>query len=166
MGPWMITPTLFCCIYIFQSDFLCLNSNHNWSPISSLNSGFLNLWYLCMNVVERSSHESGIEYSFSNQFWICTACNSRNIWMKSTAILPSIVSFWFRGRSQTTLTRFWLFFDHLPPCVDIFYGINVEKSGHFWTTYLPCLVNVVFEQTLIWIFTKGEGHGIKSRLSS
>ena len=38
------------------------------------------------------------------------------------------------------------FFDHLPPCVDIFYGINIEKSGHFWTTYLPGLVNVVCER--------------------
>ena len=42
---------------------------------------------------------------------------------------------WFRGkslwgRSQTTLTIFWLFFDHLPPCVDIFYGMNVDKK---WT---------------------------------
>ena len=54
-----------------------------------------------------------------------------------------------RGRSQTTLTRFWLFFDHLPPFVDIFYGINVDKCGHFWTTYRPRLVNVVFEGPLI-----------------
>ena len=31
-----------------------------------------------------------------------------------------------RGRSKTTLKRFWIFFffDHLPPCVDIFYGMN------------------------------------------
>ena len=29
------------------------------------------------------------------------------------------------GRSKTTLTRIWLSFDPLSPCVDIFYGINV-----------------------------------------
>ena len=33
-----------------------------------------------------------------------------------------------RGRSQTTLTRFFGFFDHLPPCVDILYGMNVDKK--------------------------------------
>ena len=34
-----------------------------------------------------------------------------------------------RGRSQTTLTRF--FFDHLTPCVDNFYGMNVDKKLTF-----------------------------------
>jgi hypothetical protein len=35
-----------------------------------------------------------------------------------------------RGHSQTTLRRFWIFgfFDHLPPCLDIFYGMNVDKK--------------------------------------
>ena len=40
-----------------------------------------------------------------------------------------------RGRSQTTLTRFWLFLTTYPPCVDIFYGINVDKKGTFLDTY-------------------------------
>ena len=31
-----------------------------------------------------------------------------------------------KGRSQTKLTRF--FFDHLPPFVDIFYLINIDKK--------------------------------------
>ena len=31
------------------------------------------------------------------------------------------------GRSQTKLTIFWLFWKHLPSCVNIFYGINVDK---------------------------------------
>ena len=35
------------------------------------------------------------------------------------------------------------FLDHLPPCVDIFYGINVDKKWIFLTSYLPRLVNVV-----------------------
>ena len=35
------------------------------------------------------------------------------------------------GRSQTTLTRFWLF-NHLPSsCVDIFYGMIVDKKRTF-----------------------------------
>ena len=57
---------------------------------------------------------------------------------KTVVVLPSQffqqTSFRFflvRGRSQTTLTRFWLFFDHLPPCVDIFYGTNVDKKWTF-----------------------------------
>ena len=36
-----------------------------------------------------------------------------------------------RGHSQTTLTRFWFFFHNLPPCVDIFYGMNVDKRWIF-----------------------------------
>ena len=34
-------------------------------------------------------------------------------------------------------------FDHLPPCVDIFYLI----SQHFWTTHKPLLVNLVCERS-------------------
>ena len=41
------------------------------------------------------------------------------------------------------------FFDHLPTFVDIIYGINVDKKQTFWTTYLPCFVNVVCERPLI-----------------
>ena len=49
-----------------------------------------------------------------------------------------------RGRSQTTLTRFWLFFDHLPPFVYTFYLI---KFDIFWlvSTYPPLVVNVFCE---------------------
>ena len=41
-----------------------------------------------------------------------------------------------RGRSQTTMTRFFTFFDHLPlvlptPYVDIFYGMNVDQKWRF-----------------------------------
>ena len=38
------------------------------------------------------------------------------------------------GRSETTFTRFG-FFDHLPPCVYIFYGMNAYKKTIFLTTY-------------------------------
>ena len=27
--------------------------------------------------------------------------------------------------------KIWAFFDHLPPCVDIFYGMNVDKKWTF-----------------------------------
>ena len=27
--------------------------------------------------------------------------------------------------------KIWAFFDHLPPCVDIFYGITVDKKWTF-----------------------------------
>ena len=41
------------------------------------------------------------------------------------------------------------FFDHLPPSVYIFYGINVYKKSNFLTSYPPPLVNVVCERPLI-----------------
>ena len=53
-----------------------------------------------------------------------------------------------KGHSQTTLTRFWLFLTNYPHCVDIFYGMNVDKKWTFWITYLPRLVNVVCERPL------------------
>ena len=54
------------------------------------------------------------------------------------------------GHSQTTFTRF-VFFDHLPPSLYIFYGIKVYEKLIFWTTYQPSLVNVVCERPLIEI---------------
>ena len=44
---------------------------------------------------------------------------------------------------------FNFFLTTYPPCVDIFYGMNVDSNGHFWTTYLPRLVNVVCERPLV-----------------
>jgi len=40
-----------------------------------------------------------------------------------------------KGLFTNYVGRILAFFDHLPPCVDIF-------SGHFWTTYLPCLLKI------------------------
>ena len=37
---------------------------------------------------------------------------------------------------------------YLPPFVDIFYGMNVDKKWTFLTTYLPPLVNIVCERPL------------------
>ena len=45
-----------------------------------------------------------------------------------------------RGGSQTMLTKFWLLMASYLP--------SLTKCGHFWTTYLPCLVNVVCERPL------------------
>ena len=53
-----------------------------------------------------------------------------------------------RGRSQTTLTRFWLFLTTYPPMLTFSMVWTLTKSGHFWTTYLPRLVNVVCERSL------------------
>ena len=50
---------------------------------------------------------------------------------------PFRVSFGPRRHSQTTLTRFWLFFDHLPPFIDIFFGINVDKKWTFLDQLIP-----------------------------
>ena len=36
-----------------------------------------------------------------------------------------------RGHFSTTLTGFWLFFDHRPSSIDIFYPINVDKESTF-----------------------------------
>ena len=53
-----------------------------------------------------------------------------------------------KGAFTNYVDKFLAFFDHLPPCVDIFYLINVDKIRHFWTTYPPSLVNVVCERPL------------------
>ena len=50
--------------------------------------------------------------------------------------------------SQTTLTSFRLFLDHLQPSIDIFYLMNVDKNQHFLSTYPPPPVNVICEQPL------------------
>ena len=48
--------------------------------------------------------------------------------------------------------QYLAFFDHLPPCVYIFYGIKVYKKSIFLTAYPPPLVNVVCERPLIRIY--------------
>ena len=53
------------------------------------------------------------------------------------------------------------FFDHLPLCVDIFYGMNVDN---FKTTYLPRLVNLVCEQ-LLTLVGVGPARAISKRNS-
>ena len=53
-----------------------------------------------------------------------------------------------KGAFTNYVDKILAFFDHLHTFVDIFYGMNVDKSGHVLTTYLPRLVNVVCEQLL------------------
>ena len=53
-----------------------------------------------------------------------------------------------RGRSQITLTRFWLFWPPTPLRWHFLSYENWQKGQHFWTTYSPPLVNVVCEQPL------------------
>ena len=49
-----------------------------------------------------------------------------------------------KGAFTNFVDKFFSFFDHLPPYVDIFYLINVDKNS----TCPPFLVNIVFEQPL------------------
>ena len=53
-------------------------------------------------------------------------------------------------RSQTTLRRFCLFLTTYPLALTFSMVWMLTKSGHFWTTYLPRLVNVVYEWPL-WL---------------
>ena len=56
--------------------------------------------------------------------------------------------FELRGRSKTTLTRFWLFLTTYPPALIFSIVWTLTKRGQFWPTYLPRLVNVVCERPL------------------
>ena len=49
------------------------------------------------------------------------------------------------GAFANYVYKIWLFFDHLPPSVYIFYGIKIYKKSIILTTYPPPLVNVVCE---------------------
>ena len=59
-----------------------------------------------------------------------------------------------RGRSQTTLIRFSLFLTTYPPALTFYMVWTLRKNGHFWTTYLPRLVNVVCKQPVTIKFLK------------
>ena len=43
-----------------------------------------------------------------------------------------------KGVFTNYVDKILAFFDHLPPSVDIFYGINVDKKSIFSTTYPSC----------------------------
>ena len=56
-----------------------------------------------------------------------------------------------KGLFTNYVDKILTFFDHLPPCIEIFYGMNVDKKWTFLDhlpTYLPRLVNVVCERPL------------------
>ena len=61
-----------------------------------------------------------------------------------------IYSHILRDHSQTTLTRFWLFLTTYPSVMTSSIVWTLTKSAHFWTIYLPRLVNVV-RKRLYWI---------------
>ena len=91
-----------------------------------------------------------IVFSLRNSF------SSSIIWWgySSTYIeLTYLIQIWakvsrvFRGRSQTTFTKFGFFY-HLPPSVYFFYGMKVYIKSIFLTTYPPPLVNVGCERPL------------------
>ena len=80
------------------------------------------------------------------------------LWERCQLIYRSLQQ---RGHSRTTLTRFWLFLTTYPPALTFSMVWALTKSGHFWTTYLPRLVNVVCEcpKIVLW-------HSIKCSKSS
>ena len=49
----------------------------------------------------------------------------------------------YKGAFNNHVDIIFLFFDHPPTSVDIFYALNVDKNGNFWTTYPPPLVHVM-----------------------
>ena len=59
----------------------------------------------------------------------------------------SLVIFQYGGVHKLRLQDL-AFFDHLPPSVDIFYGMNIDKKSILLTNYPPPLVNVVCEWPL------------------
>ena len=54
-------------------------------------------------------------------------------------------SHFHQGSFTNYVDKIFVFFDHLTTCVDIFYGMEVDKK----TTYIPRLVNVVCERPLM-----------------
>ena len=59
-------------------------------------------------------------------------------------LLPIRIS--HKGSFTNYVDKILALFDHLPPCIDIFYLMIVDEYRHFWTTYPPLLVNVVCER--------------------
>ena len=60
----------------------------------------------------------------------------------------------FTNYANKILAFFWL-----PTPVLTFSMVwTLTKSGHFWTTYLPCLLNVVCEWPLGWVILSNMGH--------
>ena len=84
-------------------------------------------------------------YAISKNIWLYCAIGPA-AWLASTISWP----IWIRGHSQTTLTRFWLFLTTYPHVWTFSMVCTLTKSGHFWITYLPHLVNVVCECPLRW----------------
>ena len=84
--------------------------------------------------------------------WIDTNSQSSFFWVSVffTFILLATQQLLRQGKGAFTkyVDKILSYFDHLPPYVDIFYLIKVDKIWHFWTTYPPLLFNVVCERPL------------------
>ena len=61
---------------------------------------------------------------------------------------------WHKGSFTNYVHKILAFFDHLPPTTHPPLTFSMvwmlTESGHFWTTYLPRLVNLVGERPLTW----------------
>ena len=42
--------------------------------------------------------------------------------------LAPFLEIWAKGSFKNYVDKIWTLFDHLPPFVDIFYGLNVDKK--------------------------------------
>ena len=140
----------------FTETFICFVAIWDWkwsqeirySPILQISftksgkstqlSGYSNLlWCLSGTKQNRTSHYSGIFclIFFTNHLF--------KIGCQKT-IKPSDITYVLslRRGSQTTFTRFLLVLTTYPPALTFSMVWKFTKSGHFWTTYLPRLVNV------------------------
>ena len=74
-----------------------------------------------------------------NQSWISAIhqdfLNSKSSLFRFRSVGMSYIIPW-KGAFTNYLDEFLAFFDHLPPCVDIFYLINIDKNKTF-LDYLP-----------------------------
>ena len=56
--------------------------------------------------------------------------------LKQPKSRDGVKSHYYKGLFTNYVDKILAIFDHLPSFIDILYGMNVDKIGHFWTTYL------------------------------
>ena len=138
-----------CYVHKIARTFRASANYYNWVSLFLWSDHFLDFWIEIFTML----HFWKI-LDTKTLFWNYLTFRLRSLYAVVCSLwLASLISI-IRGCSQTKLTRFWLFFDHLPTCVDILYGMvwygMVDKKWTFLDR-LPRLVNVVCEQPLILI---------------
>ena len=110
---------------------------------------FLDLSPYCMLI--RDSRLFGTRIRVTRSLNYKLYLRSRKAWKVKRHVI--------RGRSQTTLTSFLYFSDHLPPLVDIFYLIKVGKKLSFLDyilTWLRLFQNILGHQFLWRVLPKSD----------